>query len=173
MFQVLESQVSNVMERLKHFPALVTFKLHFVKGNIAMDKVNQVSTSVFKAVATGEWDKNSDLILLKQRVRGVFLSSGLKENTGHCLLTLPRGKVNFLLFVTEGSFTTWSKVPTQILLFPFRKIEICKCYFPWCWIFKEMAFRSLRKIFLLYNWQEASLFFLFNNLHLKEVEEDL
>lgn len=54
MFQVLESQGSNVMERLKHFPASVTFKLHFVKGNIAMDKVNQVSTSVFKAVATGE-----------------------------------------------------------------------------------------------------------------------
>ena len=48
MFWVLESQGSNVMERLKHFPASVTFKLHFVKANIVVDKVNQVSTRLLQ-----------------------------------------------------------------------------------------------------------------------------
>ena len=51
-------------------------------------------------------EKKGEWWWMKQRVRGVFLSSGVKESTGHCLLASPKRKVNFLLFVTEGSFTT-------------------------------------------------------------------
>ena len=145
MFWVLESQARNVMERHKHFPAWVTFKLHFVKANIAVDKVKQVSTSVFKAVATGGWDQNSVLILLKQRVSGVLLSAVVNENIGHCLLALPRGKVNFLLFVTEDSFTTWSKVPTQILCFPFHKNRDIQVLFPLMLAFQRNGFQVLEK----------------------------
>ena len=112
---------------------------------IAVDKVKQVSTSVFKAVATGGWDQNSVLILLKQRVSGVLLSAVVKENIGHCLLALPRGKVNFLLFLTEDSFTTWSKVPTQILRFPFHKNRDIQVLFPLMLAFQRNGFQVLEK----------------------------